>query len=204
MRAGSAEIKQARAGLAGKTQECAQTWKEESTWVRARSEKSEKERSGQEGVRLCKQLRRGVIYGIIDIGKPAAPALRERRRINGGDMSENIIEVSGLEKSYASVKAVQGIGFTVEKGSLFSFLGVNGAGKSTTINILCSILEKDGGTVRIGGFDLDRERQKIKPLLGVVFQNTVLDDLLTVRDNLTVRASFYGLKGRRGESGWKS
>lgn len=141
-------------------------------------------------------MRRGVIYGIIDSGKPAAPALRARRRINGGDMSENIIEVSGLEKSYASVKAVQGIGFTVEKGSLFSFLGVNGAGKSTTINILCSILEKDGGTVRIGGFDLDRERQKIKPLLGVVFQNTVLDDLLTVRDNLTVRASFYGLKGK--------
>lgn len=112
-------------------------------------------------------------------------------------MAENIIEVQSLVKAYGAVQAVKGIDFAVEKGSLFSFLGVNGAGKSTTINILCSILNKDGGTVRIGGYDLDRERRKIKPMLGVVFQNTVLDDLLSVKDNLTVRASFYGIKGRQ-------
>lgn len=110
-------------------------------------------------------------------------------------MAETIIETQGLKKSYGEVPAVCGIDFSVEKGSLFSFLGVNGAGKSTTINILCSILKKDEGTVKIAGYDLDEEPEKIKPLLGIVFQNTVLDDLLTVKDNLTVRASFYGLRG---------
>ena len=110
-------------------------------------------------------------------------------------MTENIIEAEGLTKSYGSVRAVDDIAFCVQKGSLFSFLGVNGAGKSTTINILCSILQKDAGKVRIGGFDLDGEADRIKPLLGIVFQNTVLDELLTVKDNLTVRASFYGLRG---------
>ena len=107
-------------------------------------------------------------------------------------MAEDIIRAEDLTKAYGNVRAVRGISFSVERGSLFSFLGVNGAGKSTTINILCSILSKDGGKVEIGGYDLDREPDKIKPLLGVVFQGTVLDDLLTVRDNLTVRASFYG------------
>ena len=107
----------------------------------------------------------------------------------------NIIEVENLTKSYGALRAVGGISFSVEQGSLFSLLGVNGAGKSTTINILCSILQKDGGSVRIAGMDLERERDKIKPLLGIVFQSSVLDDLLSVRDNLAVRASFYGLKG---------
>lgn len=107
-----------------------------------------------------------------------------------------IIRAEGLAKAYGAVQAVRGIDFAVEQGSLFSFLGVNGAGKSTTINILCSILKKDAGRVTVGGYDLDAQPGKIKPLLGIVFQNTVLDDLLTVQDNLTVRASFYGLHGR--------
>ena len=114
-------------------------------------------------------------------------------------MRANSIEVENLEKSYGDVHAVQGISFAVEQGSLFSFLGVNGAGKSTTINILCSILRKDAGSVRICGHDLDTESDKIKPRVGVVFQNGVLDDLLSVRDNLTVRASYYGLRG----AAWK-
>ena len=108
----------------------------------------------------------------------------------------NIIEVENLEKSYGKVRAVDGITFSVERGSLFSFLGVNGAGKSTTINILCSILKKDGGNVKICGFDLDRDSHEIKKRIGVMFQKTVLDDRLTVRDNLCVRASFYGLTGK--------
>ena len=81
----------------------------------------------------------------------------------------NIIEVENLEKSYGKVRAVGGITFSVERGSLFSFLGVNGAGKSTTINILCSILKKDGGNVKICGFDLDRDSHEIKKRIGVVF-----------------------------------
>ena len=111
-------------------------------------------------------------------------------------MPEYAIEVEDLAKSYGDVQAVRGVTFSVARGSLFSFLGVNGAGKSTTINILCSILRKDAGRVRIGGMDLDEEPEKIKPRVGVVFQNTVLDDLLTVRENLAVRASYYGLRGR--------
>lgn len=108
---------------------------------------------------------------------------------------ENILEIEHLCKSYGNVRAVNDISFTVKKGSLFSFLGVNGAGKSTTINIICSILSKDSGKVSVNGYDLDRQSDRIKPLVGIVFQYTVLDALLSVRDNLTTRASFYGLKG---------
>lgn len=110
---------------------------------------------------------------------------------------QNIIEVDALSKSYGALRAVKDITFCVERGTLFSFLGVNGAGKSTTINILCSILKKDGGKVRICGFDLDRDAAEIKSRIGVVFQKTVLDDRLTVRDNLAVRASFYGITGKK-------
>lgn len=107
----------------------------------------------------------------------------------------DIIEIAGLSKRFGSVQAVDDISFTVERGSLFAFLGLNGAGKSTTINILCSILQKDAGSVLIDGCDLEREADKIKPKLGIVFQNSVLDERLTVRENLTVRASYYGLRG---------
>lgn len=110
---------------------------------------------------------------------------------------ENVIEIENLVKTYGDVRAVDGISFAVERGSLFAFLGVNGAGKSTTINILCSILQKDGGKVTVSGYDLDRQAREIKRLTGIVFQSTVLDDRLTVRDNLTIRASYYGLRGKK-------
>ncbi len=110
---------------------------------------------------------------------------------------QNVLTVENLVKAYGGVQAVKGITFSVERGSLFSFLGVNGAGKSTTINILCSILKKDEGAVNICGLDLDRHPQEIKKRVGVVFQKTILDDKLTVRDNLAVRASFYGMTGSR-------
>ena len=108
----------------------------------------------------------------------------------------DVIQAERLKKSYGGTHAVKGISFCVEKGSLFSFLGVNGAGKSTTINILCSILPKDEGRVAICGFDLDKRAQDIKRRVGVVFQKTVLDDKLTVRENLLTRAAFYGMGGR--------
>ena len=110
-------------------------------------------------------------------------------------MQEEIVSVRGLKKRYGDVQALGGISFTVRRGSLFSFLGVNGAGKSTAINILCSILQKDGGAVSVCGFDLDTQAEEIKKRVGVVFQTTVLDDLLTVKDNLVTRAAFYGLRG---------
>ncbi|NCA92184.1 ABC transporter ATP-binding protein [bacterium] len=108
---------------------------------------------------------------------------------------DNIIRITDLEKSYGEIKAVDKISFEVERGSLFAFLGVNGAGKSTTINILSTLLEKDEGKVIIDGLDLDCEEEEIKKIIGIVFQGTVLDDKLSVKENLTVRASYYGLRG---------
>ena len=109
---------------------------------------------------------------------------------------ENIIEIEHLFKSFGDVKAVQDLSFRVKEGELFAFLGVNGAGKSTTINILCGQLPKDSGSVCVCGTSLDREPDVIKRKLGVVFQNSVLDKDLSVRDNLQSRAALYGIRGR--------
>ena len=108
----------------------------------------------------------------------------------------DIMEIQGLRKRFGAVQAVQNLSFRVKEGELFAFLGVNGAGKSTTINILCGQLAKDGGTVRIGGIDLDEDPDRIKRSLGVVFQNSVLDKDLSVRDNLKSRAALYGIRGK--------
>lgn len=105
---------------------------------------------------------------------------------------KNIIEVKNLIKDYGNVHAVKDISFSVEEGSFFAFLGINGAGKSTTINILCTVLEKTSGKITVGGYDLDKQQAKIKDLIGIVFQGTVLDKQLTVKENLVSRASFYG------------
>ena len=108
---------------------------------------------------------------------------------------ENIIEIQGLCKSFGDVKAVQNLSFRVKEGELFAFLGVNGAGKSTTINILCGQLPKDSGSVLVCGSSLDSRPDEIKRSLGVVFQSSVLDKDLSVRDNLRSRAALYGIRG---------
>lgn len=108
---------------------------------------------------------------------------------------KNIIEIDHLSKTFGEVKAVQDLSFRVKEGELFAFLGVNGAGKSTTINIMCGQLAKDTGSVHIGGVDLDKDPDSIKRSLGVVFQNSVLDKDLSVRDNLQSRAALYGIFG---------
>ena len=90
----------------------------------------------------------------------------------------HIIEVENLQKSFGQVRAVDGISFSVEKGSLFAFLGLNGAGKSTTISIMTSTLARDGGKVTIDGLDIDRDSAKIKSEIGIVFQDSVLDSVL--------------------------
>lgn len=109
---------------------------------------------------------------------------------------KNLIEISHLVKSFGDVKAVQDLSFRVKSGELFAFLGINGAGKSTTINIMCGQLPKDGGKVLIDGIDIDRDPNGIKRSLGVVFQNSVLDKDLSVQDNLQSRAALYGIKGK--------
>lgn len=108
---------------------------------------------------------------------------------------KDIIKIEHLSKSFGDVKAVQDLSFRVREGELFAFLGVNGAGKSTTINILCGQLSKDSGRVEIGGTELERNLSGIKRSLGVVFQSSVLDSALSVRDNLQSRAALYGITG---------
>ena len=110
---------------------------------------------------------------------------------------KHIIEISHLSKSFKDVKAVQDLSFHVNEGDLFAFLGINGAGKSTTINILCNQLEKDQGRVHICDKDLDHDSDAIKKMLGVVFQNSVLDKALSVNANLQSRAALYGITGKK-------
>ena len=108
---------------------------------------------------------------------------------------KNIIEITNLNKSFKDVKAVQNISFKVKEGELFAFLGLNGAGKSTTISIICGQLKKDSGTVVIDGNNIDKSVEGIKSELGVVFQNSVLDKPLSVKENLKNRAALYGIIG---------
>ena len=109
---------------------------------------------------------------------------------------EHIIEIERLNKRFGEVHAVQDLSFHVRPGELFAFLGVNGAGKSTTISILCGQLAKDSGSVRVCGESVDGHMEHIARRLGVVFQSSVLDGALSVRDNLRSRAALYGITGR--------
>lgn len=106
-----------------------------------------------------------------------------------------VIKIDNLKKSFKDVNAVDDLSFKVKEGELFAFLGVNGAGKSTTINIISGILRKDGGKVEVCGHDIDDGADKIKDKIGIVFQSSVLDKTLTVYDNLKYRANLYGLFG---------
>lgn len=104
---------------------------------------------------------------------------------------ESVIRVEGLKKYFGDVKAVDDISFQVEKGELFGFLGINGAGKSTTINMLCTLYRPTGGRAEICGFAAGREDEEIRKRIGVVYQNNCLDDKLTVRENLLIRGALY-------------
>lgn len=108
---------------------------------------------------------------------------------------EHIIEIERLHRSFGTVHAVNDLSFHVKAGELFAFLGVNGAGKSTTISILCGQLRRDSGSVRVAGKDVDGDLRDVMRELGVVFQNSALDGVLTVRDNLESRAALYGITG---------
>lgn len=114
-------------------------------------------------------------------------------------MENNIIEIENLSKSFKDVKAVSDLSFSVKKGELFAFLGINGAGKSTTISIICNQLKKDSGKIVIDGVDIDKNSESINSKLGVVFQASVLDSFLTVYDNLKNRAALYGIYGKEFE-----
>ncbi len=114
----------------------------------------------------------------------------------------HVIEIKNLKKYFGNTKAVDDISFSVEEGGLFAFLGLNGAGKSTTINILVGVLKRDSGDCFVNGFSLD-EIDKILPSIGIVFQTSVLDKNLSVYDNLRYRAMLYGMDKKEFEDNLK-
>ena len=115
------------------------------------------------------------------------------------NQSNTIIEIEHLSKSFGDVKAVKDLSFQVRKGELFAFLGVNGAGKSTTISIICGQLKKDSGTVLVKGMDAEHSLDEAKRTIGVVFQDSILDKPLTAKENLKSRAALYGITGKAFE-----
>ena len=112
---------------------------------------------------------------------------------------EKVITIENLSKSYGEVKAVRDLSFSVRRGELFAFLGVNGAGKSTTISMICGQLKKDSGSILVCGEDVDKNYDSISRRIGVVFQNSALDAQLSSRDNLRSRAALYGITGKAFE-----
>lgn len=108
---------------------------------------------------------------------------------------EDILKLTNVSKTFGKVKAVNNLSFKVKKGELFAFLGINGAGKSTTISMICGVLKKDTGDILVCGKDINEDPNYVRNKIGVVFQNSVLDQTLSVYDNLKYRASLYGITG---------
>ncbi len=104
---------------------------------------------------------------------------------------EPVIKVEGLKKYFGDVRAVDDISFEVERGELFGFLGINGAGKSTTINMLCTLYAATAGSVEICGYQVGKQDEEVRKRIGVVYQGNCLDDKLTVAENLFVRGVLY-------------
>lgn len=109
---------------------------------------------------------------------------------------KEIIKIKNLYKSYGKINAVNDLNLKVNQGQLYAFLGVNGAGKSTTISMISGILKKDSGEILICGKDIEKENNIIKKYIGIVFQESVLDKSLTVYENLKYRAGLYGIIGK--------
>lgn len=117
--------------------------------------------------------------------------MRDGQAIPERSVTDPIIRVTGLRKSFGEVQAVRGVDFVVAPGELFAFLGPNGAGKSTTINMMCTVSTPDAGTIEIDGINAVDDPDSVRGRIGIVFQDSVLDRGLTVRENLFVRGGFY-------------
>lgn len=115
------------------------------------------------------------------------------------EKTDTIINIEGLVKRFGPISAVDGISFQVRRGELFAFLGINGAGKSTTISIICGQLSRDEGKVTVDGYDIDKNLDAVKSEIGVVFQSSVLDKALDIKSNLKSRAALYGIFGAEFE-----
>ncbi len=109
------------------------------------------------------------------------------------DSNANIIEVRNLTRKFKNLTAVDGISFEVKKGEVFGFLGPNGAGKTTTINMLCTLLHATSGQASVAGFDIEHQTDQVRGSIGLVFQDTTLDDYMTAEQNLRFHAYAYGV-----------
>ena len=117
----------------------------------------------------------------------------------GLTLSAPAISVTGLTKTYDEIEAVRGIDFEVARGETFGFLGPNGAGKSTTISMLCTLARPTGGSARVAGMDVVSERDSVRRSIGLVFQDTTLDNYLSAEQNLRLHAELYGMPRERIE-----
>ena len=113
---------------------------------------------------------------------------------------DHVIEVKGLSKSFGSLKAVDSISFSVESGKVFAFLGPNGAGKTTTIKMLTTLLKPDSGNAWINGHSIISEPMEVRKAIGVVFQDSTLDDELTALENMKFHAAIYGMDSKRADT----
>jgi len=115
------------------------------------------------------------------------------------DGREPVIVVTSLAKRYGAIEAVRGIDLTVRRGETFGFLGPNGAGKTTTIKILCTLAAATSGRAMVAGYDTATQRDQVRRNIGLVFQDTTLDNYLTAEQNLRFHAELYGVpKGALG------
>lgn len=112
-------------------------------------------------------------------------------------MSTNAIDVHNLTKTFGAFTAVNDVSFTVKKGEIFGFLGANGAGKSTTIRMLCGLMQPTSGTASVGGFDINTQTENVKQHIGYMSQRFSLYDDLTVEQNIRFYGGIYGLKDSR-------
>jgi ABC-2 type transport system ATP-binding protein len=111
--------------------------------------------------------------------------------------AQNAIEVRGLTRRFGAFVAVDNLSFEVRRGEIFGFLGSNGAGKSTTIRMLCGLLNPTSGTALVGGIDVTRDPEGVKARIGYMSQRFSLYELLTVDQNITFWGGLYGLDGQR-------
>ena len=104
------------------------------------------------------------------------------------------IQINNVEKSYRTLKALNGVSLSIEEGEFFGLLGPNGAGKTTLISIIAGLNRADAGSVTIQGHDVVTDYRKARQLLGVVPQELVFDPFFTVRETLRMQSGYYGLK----------
>jgi ABC-2 type transport system ATP-binding protein len=115
-------------------------------------------------------------------------------------MSEPAVEAAGLEKSYGDVRVLDGVDLSVRRGSVFALLGPNGAGKTTTVKILSTLIAPDGGSARVAGLDVVRERQAVRRQISLTGQHAAVDELQTGAENLFTMARLAGLTRPRARA----